>query len=238
LPNLRIIDYVVGHTGSKHDSSAFKDSWTAQHHTELFPGDEWIWTDSAYALEGWSTAPYKKPLSDKPNNRTFNYYLSRIRVHSEHAIGYLKGRFNSLRGLRQQVLNERAHELALMWVKACMVLHMLCWRIEAQQHEDDTIWELIDIGVAAERRAAAERCAEAQRRTQRPVEEEEEENFDDFWETIDIADSEAERLERDELSQRQMGRGRAGSRLTTGQKKRVQLREELFKSGVVQRRGN
>jgi hypothetical protein len=104
--------------------------------------------------------------------------------------------------------------------------------MEAQQHEDEMIWDLIDLGVAAER----EEQQQEQRQTQRQVGDSEEESFDDFWETIDIA--EAERLEREELSQRQMGRGRPGSRLTTGQKKRVQLREELFASVVVQRRGN
>jgi hypothetical protein len=234
LPNLRIIDYVVGHTGSKHDSSAFKDSRTAQDHDELFPQGEWIWADSAYSLESWTTAPYKKPLSEKANNKTFNYFVSRVRVRSEHAVGYLKGRFGSLRGLRQQILNERAHHLALAWVKTCMVLHMLCWKIETQLDEEENIQRLIDEGVTAEREAQR-RARDSRMRLGLPVEDEEE-DFADFWETLDV--EEAERLEMEELSQRQRRLGRPGARLTAGQKKRIELRERLFESGVVHRRGN
>jgi hypothetical protein len=229
LPNLRIIDYVVGHTGSKHDSSAFKDSRTSRHHPELFPQGEWIWADSAYSLESWATAPYKKPLSEKANNKTFNYFVSRVRVRSEHAVGYLKGRFGSLRGLRQQIRNERAHHLAVAWVKTCLVLHMLCWKIEMELNEEENIQCLIEEGITAEREAQA-----ARRRLGLPVDEEE--DYTNFWETLDI--EEAERLEMEELSARQRRVGRPGAGLTAGQKKRIELREKLFASGVVQRRGN
>jgi len=41
LPNLQIIDFSFGHTGSTHDSSAWE---------ELMEENEWVWADSAYAV--------------------------------------------------------------------------------------------------------------------------------------------------------------------------------------------
>lgn len=80
LPNLRIIDYVVGHCGSAHDSTVFRDSRTYQDHGSLFSADEWMWADSAYGLEDWCITPFKRPLSDLQENKTFNYHLSRVGV--------------------------------------------------------------------------------------------------------------------------------------------------------------
>ncbi|KAJ7616875.1 hypothetical protein B0H17DRAFT_876951, partial [Mycena rosella] len=48
-----------------------------------------------------------------------------VRVKSEHAMGYIKGRFCSLRGLRQQIDDSVDHERALAWVKTCVVIHTL-----------------------------------------------------------------------------------------------------------------
>src|SRR5260221_2759868 len=40
-------------------------------------------------------------------------------IRSEHAIGYLKGCFQLLQGLQQQINSECDHTLALAWVWAC-----------------------------------------------------------------------------------------------------------------------
>ena len=78
LPNLRIIDYVIGHCGSAHDSTVFQDSRTYRNSGILFNEDEWMWADSAYALDRWCITPYKRPLAALPENKTFNYHLSRV----------------------------------------------------------------------------------------------------------------------------------------------------------------
>lgn len=58
---------------------AFCDSRTYKEHRTLFKKDrEWIWADSAYGLDWWCVTPYKKPASLQPNNKTFNYHLSRV----------------------------------------------------------------------------------------------------------------------------------------------------------------
>ncbi len=72
LPNLRIIDYVLGPPGSVHDSTAFKESG------QLFCDGEWLWADSAYTLLLWCMVPYKRPQSLVPYNHQFNYHLSMV----------------------------------------------------------------------------------------------------------------------------------------------------------------
>ncbi|KAF8572921.1 hypothetical protein K439DRAFT_1377001, partial [Ramaria rubella] len=59
LPNLHIIDYVIGH--SAHDSTAFQDSQVYKQHQWLFQNREWIWADSAYPVQPWCVALYKCP---------------------------------------------------------------------------------------------------------------------------------------------------------------------------------
>jgi hypothetical protein len=48
LPNLRIIDYGFGYTGSAHDSTTWEDTWIFQNHETVFEENEFIWGDSAY----------------------------------------------------------------------------------------------------------------------------------------------------------------------------------------------
>ena len=131
----------------------------------LFTGDEWLWADSAYALDSWCVTPFKKPLSTIPDNAKFNYHLSRVRcfyrlrkyimltvvinkvrVKSEHAMGYFKGRFCSMRGLRQQIDDARDHERAVAWIKACIVIHTLIFFIEHGHKDWEYIAELVEEG--------------------------------------------------------------------------------------------
>src|SRR6267154_4496198 len=64
LPNLRIIDYVIGHCGSTHNSTAFQDSHTVLKKQRLIGPGEWIWADSAYPIEAWCITPFKKPAAN------------------------------------------------------------------------------------------------------------------------------------------------------------------------------
>jgi hypothetical protein len=144
LPNLRIIDYVLGPTGSMHDATAFRSSFTFNNHATLFPNGEWIWADSAYGVQEWCVSPYRRPASLVPVNARFNYHIScvriifhsntmlfgdpllfQIRIRSEHAIGALKGRFQSLRGLRLYINTRKHHEAAIEWIRTCLILHNL-----------------------------------------------------------------------------------------------------------------
>ncbi|KAJ7206358.1 hypothetical protein GGX14DRAFT_132922 [Mycena pura] len=63
-------------------------------------------------------------------------------------MGYIKGRFSSLRGLRQQIDDSNDHERALAWVKACIVIHTLVGIIEEGAEDQDFMDELVQAGLA------------------------------------------------------------------------------------------
>jgi hypothetical protein len=73
--------------------------------------------------------------------------LLKVRVKSEHAVGYIKGRFCSLRGLRQQIDDAMDHERALAWVKTCIVIHALVSKIEHGTEDQEFVEELIQLGL-------------------------------------------------------------------------------------------
>lgn len=138
--NLLFVDYVVGHTGSIHDSTAFRNTRLYTEHKTIFQKDEWVWADSAYPATTWCVVPFKRPTRGQlsRNQKTFNYNLSRIRIRSEHAIGLLKGRFQSLRELRIQISSLNRHRWAIVWIRCCIILHNLIIMIEGD--EEDGIW--------------------------------------------------------------------------------------------------
>ena len=89
------------------------------------------------ALQNWLIIPFKKPASELPNNGIFNAHLSRIHIRSEHAIGYLKGRFQSLRDLRDLIYREKDIKYAITWVNGVIALNAFCINHEKQIDEDD-----------------------------------------------------------------------------------------------------
>lgn len=82
-------------------------------------------------------APYRAPERARPKNAKFNLHVSRLRIKSEHAIGFLKGRFPSLKGLRLQINHADMHRIATYWVSVCIAVHTFCFRIEREEHGDD-----------------------------------------------------------------------------------------------------
>jgi hypothetical protein len=169
-----IVDYSVGHTGSVHDSWAFRSTRTCKEHERIFGLGEWMWADSAYPSETWSVSPFKKPARRElsPDQKTFNYHLSKIRIRVEHAIGLLKGRFQSLFELRIQIYTHEKHLWAVMWIRCCIILHNLVLQIEAGK--DDREWreELYNLW---DRREGAEH-----RRWQEEAETESEDDLDEL----------------------------------------------------------
>ncbi|KAG2744241.1 hypothetical protein P692DRAFT_20744198, partial [Suillus brevipes Sb2] len=64
---------------------------------------EFIWADSAYPIQTWVVAPHKMPEWEEPDNQVFNNHVSMFHIQSEHAIGYLKGHFHSLKGIHVNI---------------------------------------------------------------------------------------------------------------------------------------
>ncbi|KIJ55673.1 hypothetical protein M422DRAFT_240285 [Sphaerobolus stellatus SS14] len=91
LLSLHIIDYVIGHCESAHDSTTFQDSQANKEHSTLFGDAEWLWADSAYVTKAWCVMPFKQPAADLPENHLFNYWVSQVHIWSEHAVRFVKG---------------------------------------------------------------------------------------------------------------------------------------------------
>ncbi|KAJ6529393.1 hypothetical protein B0H19DRAFT_1006730, partial [Mycena capillaripes] len=60
-----------------------------------------------------------------------------LRIRSEHAIGFLKGRFHSLKHLRVHIKDEATHKIATMWVSACIGIHAFSLRAEEKERGGD-----------------------------------------------------------------------------------------------------
>ena len=65
-------------------------------------------------------------------------------------MGYIKGWFCSLHGLRQQIDNTRDHECALVWLKTCISIHTLVSFVEGADEDTDFVVELVREGTDGE----------------------------------------------------------------------------------------
>ncbi|KAF8226700.1 hypothetical protein L208DRAFT_1080827, partial [Tricholoma matsutake] len=103
--------------------TAWGGTQLASDYKDVMKDSEWVWADSAYPIDVWIVAPYKKPERDLPENNAFNTQVSKLHIRSEHAIGFLKGRFHSLKNLRVNICDKDSHILVTYWVAACIGLH-------------------------------------------------------------------------------------------------------------------
>jgi hypothetical protein len=155
LPNLHIIDFSYSHTGSTHDSTAWEETWVACEHEQHLEDGEWVCADSAYPvclliihtfslhdnfasqISEWVVAPYKKPECDMPDNEIINNHVSMVQIWSEHAIGFLKGQFASLKDLHINISNKKSHWFATYWIASCVGLHTFAMMCEDDEHPHD-----------------------------------------------------------------------------------------------------
>lgn len=157
LPDLTIVDFSYGHVGSTHDATAWRDTRLMNEQETLMEAGEFIWADSAYPVSSYTftsirqiaitnsciqisnfvVAPYKSPARDIGDNDIFNNHVSMVRIRSEHAIGFLKGRFQSLKNLRVTINNASTHKIATYWIAACIGLHAFAMQCEKDEYGDD-----------------------------------------------------------------------------------------------------
>jgi DDE superfamily endonuclease len=136
------IRYVYsGWPGCSHDARVFENSMLARQPHQFFDGNEYLLADS-----GYTPCIQIIPAFKRPQNRglgmeesQFNLQLSKIRVRVEHCIGILKGRFQSLKGLRTIIRRKRDVRRLTYWIRACCVLHNLVLQDPVKQEwlEDD-----------------------------------------------------------------------------------------------------
>jgi len=107
-------------------------------HSYILAGDYLI-GDSAYPKSETQIVPFKRcPVLTK-KEKTFNRHISKYRVKVEHTIGIMKGRFQSLLGLRVQVNKAAGHQKACRWVGGGAVLHNILISIDNWNQPTDYI---------------------------------------------------------------------------------------------------
>ncbi|KAG8911346.1 hypothetical protein FRC01_005762 [Tulasnella sp. 417] len=131
--SLRVVDYVTGFCGSAHDSAVFQYSAVSLYPNWFFEDGEFMWADSAYTVSPHVIPVHKKPASDNPLNTQFDAAVAQLRIRSEHCMGALKGRWQSLRGLRIIINRKRDHKAACNWIRMCIILHNLVVDIEGEE---------------------------------------------------------------------------------------------------------
>jgi hypothetical protein len=67
-------------TGSAHDAWAFEHTAAAKHADWFFTGDEFVWADSAYAVNSCTIPVHKKPVALLPENTTFDHMVANLHV--------------------------------------------------------------------------------------------------------------------------------------------------------------
>ncbi|KAF5378451.1 hypothetical protein D9615_007041 [Tricholomella constricta] len=167
----KVEDYGIGLPGSQHDATAWNQTRLPLDHENLLGPQDFVWADSAYPLKSWCQAPYKEPeKSDCLENTVHNYHVSKVRIRSEHCMGYLKGRWSSLRGLRLRIDDTESHQFATLWIACCIHLYNFAIAHEAQENLETDQFFIEGQNIMEEDRRKHEEWAA--KRQERLVEEE------------------------------------------------------------------
>ena len=91
----------------------------------------------SYKISDWVVTPYKCPECDLPENSIFNNHILMICIQSEHAIGFLKGQFHSLKNLCVAIKDKNSHLIAMYWVATYIILHAFTIQCEDDERSAD-----------------------------------------------------------------------------------------------------
>ena len=121
----RILYYSSGYTASNHDSSVFSRSTIFHQPSRYFSPGEYLIGDGGYAISPQLITPYKGRQVLQNAESQFNEVLSSARVTVEHVNGILKGRWQSLRGLRLVCKKKEDIQFICDWITCTIILHNL-----------------------------------------------------------------------------------------------------------------
>jgi hypothetical protein len=117
----------MGWAGSTHDQRVLRNSNLFQKPDDYFLQHEYILGDSAYRCMPFLLPVFKRnggsPLTKEQIR--YNGALAHLRIAAEHAIGMLKGRFQSLVSLRFLYEEELKMITIIKHVECCIILHNL-----------------------------------------------------------------------------------------------------------------
>jgi hypothetical protein len=114
----------TGYFGRRHDARVYSLSHFGRNPQEFFRDGQMILADSAYPLSHHVITPFKKVNGTlTKRNRKFNFFHSTLRVTIENCFGLFKMRWQSLRGLRICIKEQKDIVDIEMWIRTCAVLH-------------------------------------------------------------------------------------------------------------------
>lgn len=137
----KVVSLVVGYPGSAHDERVMKKARYNQEHNNAayFTNKEHGLGDAAFKATIRVVPTYKKPLADLPENTTYNFHHSSLRISAEHTIGMVKNRFQGLKQVRLFIKDAASYHKTVQYICAAYVLHnmILEERDLWHGHEDD-----------------------------------------------------------------------------------------------------
>lgn len=136
LPHsLRIIEVVIGFLGSAQDSRVWAGQSRILQKPRLHLNEgEFIWSEGSYGYSPFTVGPFDGESAEKSRNiRRFNYAHSSVKVRVEHAIGYLRNRFQCLKGYRGNLYREEDHLTSSKVIKACIIAYAFVQRYDCPE---------------------------------------------------------------------------------------------------------
>ncbi|WAR55416.1 hypothetical protein PtB15_6B157 [Puccinia triticina] len=121
----RITYYMTGFPGCCHDTCLWENTKLKLNKNELFTPGQYLVSDSGFPAESNVVPAFKRPPHGAMSRlqKRFNRHLSSVCICNEHCIGILKGRFQSLRGLRKDLSSAGTMESITHWISACVIIH-------------------------------------------------------------------------------------------------------------------
>ena len=121
--NKKIQYLYTGWPGCSHDQRLTSNCAIGQSPKDFFSNGQYLMADSAFSPTINMVPAFKKnrnsTLTDE--QQAFNRHLSGVRVVIENCIGLLKNRFQSLKGLRLQVSDQRDLNRITAWINVCSI---------------------------------------------------------------------------------------------------------------------
>lgn len=157
--------------GSVHDAKLFASSPVYTKANDYFSDGEFLIGDSTYPKSQTIVVPYRRSGGHLDGRKgIFNKHISSKCMAVEHTIGILKGRFQSLCGLRLNVDKQQGHRNVCEWIKSCCVLHNFLIQRDPwirkehtifmpEENEDDEGIEMIPINTNDDKASELKRSA-------------------------------------------------------------------------------
>lgn len=138
----------TGYTASAHDSRVYGSCPLATMPDEYFGPNQYLLADSAYVPTRTVIPQFKRPYTDRQPYRDYVRRHGCVRIDAEHGFGMLKGRLQSLSGLRVKIETKECYEFACRWIVACCVLHNM-WLHNQDTWTENDGWQAEDPAATA-----------------------------------------------------------------------------------------